>query len=130
MNKTLLYKIENGSLHLRKLGLSQAELLDLIETLKDALQDDAKQLTSFSLSYNDELGDAGVSALVEHLSSDLTSLGLVGCSITDAGAVKLLDWVKSSTKLQMLCIEDNNFSPETIHALLRLSQEKSFSFFA
>jgi hypothetical protein len=128
MSKTHPYKIENGSLHLRSLDLSHTELLDTIETLKETLRNGDHKLTSFSLSYNNELGDAGVSKLVEYLSSNIISLGLVDCGINDHGATKLLEWVTATTNLQTLCIEENNFSVEIREAFQKLSRPKGFSF--
>ena len=67
-------------------------------------------LKSFSASDNPDLGDVGVAALAEVFPDAMTDLGLVGCSIGDAGGQAILDWARSAPKLQMLCVERNRFS--------------------
>lgn len=69
-------------------------------------------LRSFSASYNPGLGDTGVAALAEAFPETMTELGLVGCSIGDAGGRAILEWARTAPELQMICIEGNRFSAD------------------
>jgi hypothetical protein len=37
-------------------------------------------------------------------------LGLVGCSIGDAGAHAILEWARTAPNLRMICVEGNKIS--------------------
>ena len=69
----------------------------------------AGAITSFSISYN-PVGDEGCLVLVAALPS---SIGMVGCSVSDVCAEAWLQWARSparSPNLYMLCIEENSYS--------------------
>lgn len=56
------------------------------------------------------MGDPGAIALSKKLPRHIATLGLVDCGITDLGGMEILNWMKNSPNLQMICIEQNNFS--------------------
>jgi hypothetical protein len=97
-------------LHLRSAGLTQADARMLANGMIQSNADNGPVLWSFSASYNPELGDAGASSLAGAFPNTMTELGLVACSIGDAGGRALLDWAKSAPELRMICIEGNRFS--------------------
>ena len=43
---------------------------------------------------------------------NVKEIGCVGCGITDVGGQAILEWMKTSSHLQMICIEQNNFSDD------------------
>lgn len=92
------------TLHFRNLELNAAN----ISAISDSLQE-LNQLQSISFSYN-PIGDLGTIALVKNLPKSLTEMGLVNCGITDIGGIELLNWMKKSPQLRMICVEQNNFS--------------------
>jgi hypothetical protein len=65
---------------------------------------------SFSASYNPDLKDAGAIVLSGAFPKSMTELGLVGCSIGDAGGNALLEWAQLAPDLRMICVEGNDFS--------------------
>ena len=67
-------------------------------------------LRSFSASFNPDLGDTGAATLAEVFPETMTELGLVGCSIGDAGGRAILEWARIAPKLRMICVEENRFS--------------------
>lgn len=97
-------------LHLRRAGLKQADAQVLADGLLRANAGNALSLRSFSASYNPALGDVGAAALATAFPATMTELGLVGCSVGDAGARPILDWARSAPELKMICVEGNNFS--------------------
>jgi len=129
MYKNQTRVVTNGNFHFQRLGLDQPGLLMLIREMQGTLKDPSQEVKSISLSYNDKLGDIGVNKLVEFLPSNLNSLGLVDCNISDKGGAKLLGWIKSATDLKMFCVEHNHFSGEMKILLQHISRVKGFDLF-
>ncbi len=42
----------------------------------------------------------------------IREIGLVNCGIGDIGEIELMSWMSNSSNLQMICVEQNNFSTE------------------
>ena len=97
-------------LHLRRAGLNEADARVLAHGMMHADAGNALLLKSFSASYNPDLGDGGAAALAEAFPETMTELGLVGCSVGDAGARPILEWARSAPDLRMICVEGNKFS--------------------
>lgn len=97
-------------LHLRGAGLNEADARVLADGMLRSDAGDGPVLRSFSASYNPELGDTGAAALAEAFPETMTELGLVGCSIGDAGGRAILEWAQTAPKVRMICVEGNNFS--------------------
>jgi hypothetical protein len=97
-------------LHLRRVGLNVADARVLANGMMHADAGNALFLKSFSASYNPDLGDGGAAALAEAFPETMTELGLVGCSIGDAGAHAILEWARTAPNLRMICVEGNKIS--------------------
>lgn len=97
-------------LHLRRAGLNQADAQVLADGMLRANAGHTLSLRSFSASYNPELGDVGAATLAAAFPATMTELGLVGCSVGDAGARPILEWARSAPNLRMICVEKNDFS--------------------
>lgn len=95
-------------LHLRHAGLNTTNARVLADGLSRAGA--GLLLRSFSVSYNPDLGDIGATALAEVFPETMTELGLVGCSIGDAGGRSVLQWAETARDIRMICIEGNNLS--------------------
>jgi hypothetical protein len=48
--------------------------------------------------------------IAKKLPHSIYEIGLVGCGIGDKGGTEVLNWMRKSYNLQMICIEQNNFS--------------------
>lgn len=107
------------ALHLRDLELNANEVLAIAKCLNQVEETIDPILNSISFSYNPLLGDVGSTALATHLPDTIGEVGLVNCGIGDIGGYELLNWMNSTSKLHMVCIEQNNFSQD-----LRLAFEK------
>lgn len=99
-------------LHLRRAGLNGSDARVLADGMLHGDASNALLLKSFSASYNPDLGNAGAAALAEAFPETMTELGLVGCSIGDAGAHAILEWARTAPDLRMICVEENNFSTD------------------
>jgi hypothetical protein len=97
-------------LHLRSAGLNEADARVLANVMLHADAGNVLLLKSFSASYNPDLGDVGAAALAEAFPETMTELGLVGCSVGDAGGSSILEWAQTAPDLRMICVEGNNFS--------------------
>jgi len=99
-------------LHLRGAGLTTPDALAIAEALNLRLVENASPMRSFSISYNAEIGDDGVVALVGSFPTSLSEIGMVGCDLGDESAEVLLQFAQTVPNLKMMCIEDNRFSPQ------------------
>ena len=110
-------------LHLRRAELNEADARVLAAGM---LRSDARNglvLRSFSASFNPDLGDTGAEALIEAFPDTMTELGLVGCSIGDAGGRAILEWARTAPKLRMVCVEGNQFSDDMRSKLKDLAHQ-------
>lgn len=108
--KTLPANSDTFSLHLRHAGLRGADAAVLAEALRSLPNGEIARLTSFSLSYNPDIGDTGASLIANSLPISLPELGMVGCNIGDTGGETLLRWAHQASSLHTMCIERNRFS--------------------
>lgn len=97
------------TLHLRDLELNASNITSIADCFNQELEN-TQYLKSISFSYNRLLGDSGTIALTKHLPDSISEIGLVNCGIGDIGGMELLNWINSLPKLQMICVEQNNFS--------------------
>lgn len=99
-------KIRN--LNLRDLGLDERDIVDITNIIEQ--ENDKVYLKSISFSYNQLIGDAGATLIANKLPYSIYEIGLVDCGIGDKGGDEILNWMRKSHSLQMICIEQNNFS--------------------
>ncbi len=96
-----------NSIHLRDLTLSSSNLIDIVNCLKEEKN---HHLRSISISYNHLIGDSSAIFLLKNLPESICEIGLVNCGISDVGGIEILQWMRNSTNLRMICMEQNNFS--------------------
>jgi hypothetical protein len=97
-------------LHLRSAALEERDIALIAEVMRGLDDDEARFLSSFSLSYNGGVGDEGAVRMANSLPVSLPELGLVGCAIGNRGGEALLGWLEQTTRMRMICIEGNQFS--------------------
>jgi hypothetical protein len=99
---------ELSSINLRSLGLDEKN----IEAVTNVIEKDwdSVNIKSISFSYNQQIGDVGASLLARKLPHSIAEIGLVKCGIGDKGGREILNWMRKTPMLQMICIEQNNFS--------------------
>jgi hypothetical protein len=114
----------NIKLELRDAEFGKGDIKKICDVLSTLPKQQEFQINSFSLSYN-KITDNDIKFLSASMPSKLEQLGLVGCSISDAGAEYLLEWLTKSTQLKLLCIEDNSFNSELKTKFKHISSKKS-----
>ena len=101
---------ESRNLNLRDLGLEENDIVDITNIIEQDV--DRVFIKSISFSYNQLIGDVGATLIAKKTPSSLSEMGLVDCGIGDKGGTEILNWMKKSQNLQMICIENNNFSDQ------------------
>lgn len=101
---------EASALNLRNLDLKPADVVLIADILRAAKDDQDDGIQSISFSYNHLLGDRGATAIARSLPLSICEIGLVDCGIGDEGGKEILNWMKTSPRLKMICIEQNKFS--------------------
>jgi len=97
-------------LQLRSLNLNASDIIAIANILEQEKNNSNAIVTSISFSYNQQIGDAGAAALANALAPSIREIGLVDCGIGDQGGKAMLDWMQAAPHLQMICMEQNNFS--------------------
>ena len=110
---------KSGALHLRNCNLNELDALEIADSpeLKTNI------INSISLSYNPNIGDQGIIGITKRLPSSISEIGLVNCGLGDSAGIEILDWIKSSQNLKMICIEQNNFSNSLKEEFHKFSKE-------
>ncbi|MFK7969871.1 MAG: hypothetical protein AB8F95_05860 [Bacteroidia bacterium] len=109
----------SDNLHLRNLDLTASDIAAIAMAMNDN-----DRISSVSFSYNRSLGDHGALALMAKLPTSIVEIGLVACGIGDLGGKAILDWVKKSPHLRMVCIEQNGFSASLRSAFQQINHER------
>lgn len=102
---------QSGSMAFRNLGLKPHEIVAIADILAQE-KDHVGFIASISFSYNHLMGDDGAATLVKSLPQSILEIGLVNCGIGDKGGKEILKWMRKSSRLSMICIEQNNFSDQ------------------
>ena len=125
--ESLLNSASISSLNLRSLALQREEALQLAIVFNEIKKENNEALRSVSFSYNDQMTNEGAVALINSLPESVTELGMVSCGLTDEAGKAILNWLKRSRNLNMVCIEGNHFSSE-LRDLMREYQHENSSF--
>jgi hypothetical protein len=113
LKKAKILEIEDpqtSTLNLRSLSLKTITIAAITDVIENKKADNGCYVKSISFSYNNQIGDVGAFLLAKSLPYSICEIGLVDCGIGDQGATEILKWMKRSSQLQMICIEQNNFS--------------------
>lgn len=109
ISRTIQQELENNRLHLRDQNLDTNDAVSIASILQQAKENNTI-IDSISFSYNKNIGDTGVELLMQSMPLTISEFGFVDAEINDAGGLAILEWMKVSQNLQMICIEKNNFS--------------------
>jgi len=101
---------EISCLNLRNLGLDVNDVVRITNIIERKNGDNDIFIKSISYSYNPLIGDAGATLIAKKLPSSISEIGLVDSGIEDKGGTEILNWMRKSVNLKMICIEQNNFS--------------------
>ena len=106
------------SLHLRSASLNEDDVKSIGSVIKTVHEDGTLRLNSFSVSYNPSIQIGGATALLEGLPNHLTEFGMVGCSLDDELGPAISAFLSRSTRLRLICVEENDFS-QKVKAVIR-----------
>lgn len=101
---------ELSTLNLRNLSLEENDIVDITNILEPKKGNNTICVKSISFSFNPLIGDVGATLIANKIPASIDEIGLVDCGIGDIGGAEILKWMRKSSKLQMICIEQNNFS--------------------
>jgi hypothetical protein len=120
-----VHSFNSYTLHLRFGMLDSLDAKKISEALKSVHQNHNIRLTSFSVSYNPTLGQDGAKSILSSLPKNIGELGMVGCNLSDVTGSYIIEFIRKSKKLNMICIEENNFSQKMKDKILNLRQQKT-----
>ena len=112
-------------LHLRQANLNEADAISIAAALNNLSLTSGPSLRSFSISYNPGVRESGVIALITALPQTIREIGMVGCNLGDDSGQALLDRVRQTASLRMLCVEENNFSVNMLHSFADLRKQRN-----
>jgi hypothetical protein len=112
------------NLHLRNANLILRDVKLIASAMCKGEDISGPSLLSFSMSYNFNITDIGVQALVSVLPDTITDIGFVGCGLSDKAGLALLRWARILENLQLICIEENNFPQVLKDKFISLSKNK------
>ncbi|MFT4661753.1 MAG: hypothetical protein ACI8XB_002034 [Patiriisocius sp.] len=122
-SETLENKISDViKLNLRNLGLDEKDIVDIMNVIEQ--EKDNIHIKSISFSYNQLIGNVGVTLIAKKLPHSISEIGLVDCGISDQGGTEILNWMQKSNSLQMICMEQNNFS-DTLKKAFRIFKKEN-----
>ena len=75
----------------------------ILTSVKLADMQSQQSIKSISFSYNPSLGDSGAEVFSENLRLHVLEVGLVACDIQDEGGYEILEWIKATPSLLMIC---------------------------
>jgi len=120
-----IHSFNSYTLNLRYGMLDSLDAKKISEALKSVYQNHNIRLTSFSVSYNPTLGQDGAKSILSSLPKNIGELGMVGCNLSDVTGSYFIEFIRKSKNLNMICIEENNFSQKMKDKILNLRQQKT-----
>jgi hypothetical protein len=73
---------ESNTLHLRNQNLDQSDAISIATMLKQ-VKDKNETIESISFSYNSNIGDSGITRIMQSMPANVKEIGCVACGIND-----------------------------------------------
>src|SRR5210317_2536661 len=99
---------------IRKANLNIKDAKNIAKAIKKIDLNDGPKLHTISMSFNDNLKDEGVIAILNQLPKETSVIAFVECGITDKAGEAIIKWanLKEVKNLNGIYIEGNSFSKE------------------
>ena len=99
---------------IRKANLDIADAKNIAKAIKKIDLNDGPKLHTISMSFNDNLKDEGVIAILNQIPKETSVIAFVECGITDKAGEAIIKWanLKEVKNLNGIYIEGNSFSKE------------------
>jgi len=97
---------------IRKANLNIKDAKNIATAIKKIDQNKGPQLSTISMSFNEDLKDEGVITILNHIPLTTSVIAFVECGITDKAGQAIIDWAAKANNLNGIYIEGNNFSKD------------------
>ena len=106
---------------IRKANLNLEDAKNIANAISRVEKNNGPKLHTLSMSFNQELKDEGVIAILNQIPKTTSVIAFVECGITDKAGQAIIDWATKTNNLDGIYIEGNTFSKsmETKFAKLR-----------
>ena len=119
--KSINAKEKSYDLIIRKANLNLEDAKNIANAISRVEKNNGPKLHTLSMSFNQELKDEGVIAILNLIPKTTSVIAFVECGITDKAGQAIIDWAAKTNNLDGIYIEGNTFSKsmETKFAKLR-----------
>jgi hypothetical protein len=119
--KSINAKEKSYDLVIRKANLNLEDARNIANAISRVEKNNGPKLHTLSMSFNQELKDEGVIAILNQIPKTTSVIAFVECGITDKAGQAIIDWAVKTNNLDGIYIEGNTFSKgmETKFAKLR-----------
>ena len=119
--KSINAKEKSYDLIIRKANLNLEDAKNIANAISRVEKNNGPKLHTLSMSFNQELKDEGVIAILNQIPKTTSVIAFVECGITDKAGQAIIDWAAKTNNLDGIYIEGNTFSKsmETKFAKLR-----------
>ena len=112
--KELKHDAKTYDFVIRKANLDIVDAKNIAKAIKKIDLNNGPKLHTISMSFNDNLKDEGVIAILKQIPKETSVIAFVECGITDKAGEAIIEWanLKEVKNLNGIYIEGNSFSKE------------------
>jgi len=107
--KSINAKEKFYDLVIRKANLNLEDARNIANAISRVEKNNGPKLHTLSMSFNQELKDDGVIAILNQIPKTISVIAFVECGITDKAGQAIIDWVAKTNNLDGIYIEGNTF---------------------
>ena len=108
--KSISANSKSYDLIIRKANLNLEDAKKIANAINRVDQKKGPKLHTISMSFNQDLKDDGVIAILEQIPKTTSVIAFVECGITDKAGQAIIDWAFKANNLDGIYIEGNTFS--------------------
>lgn len=95
---------------IRKANLSLEDAKNIARAIDKVSKNHGPKLSTISMSFNQDLKDDGVIAILSKIPKNTPVIAFVECGITDKAGQAIIDWALENNEVNGIYIEGNTFS--------------------
>jgi hypothetical protein len=95
---------------IRKANLSLEDAKNIAKAIDKVSKNNGPKLSTISMSFNQDLKDEGVIAILSKIPKTTPVIAFVECGITDKAGQAIIDWALENNEVNGIYIEGNTFS--------------------
>lgn len=108
--KSISANSKSYDLIIRKANLNLEDAKKIANAINRVDQKKGPKLHTISMSFNQDLKDDGVIAILDQIPKTTSVIAFVECGITDKAGQAIIDWASKANNLDGIYIEGNTFS--------------------